>query len=136
MGDQHLQLKTSRFTFTTSVRNTCNILLKHLKHVEHTLSTCTKTQTAPRVFSSLPRRPNVAGTAMSLVTHSRTGAAAGSQSGGRMACAGPVRLACPEQWRSTRAAASAPRFACWGAWSALEWLLAGGVVVDTPFFGS
>jgi hypothetical protein len=34
-------VETSRSTFATSARNTCNILMKHLKHVEHTLATCT-----------------------------------------------------------------------------------------------
>jgi hypothetical protein len=33
--------KTPRSTFATSARNTCNILMKHLKHVEHTFATCT-----------------------------------------------------------------------------------------------
>jgi hypothetical protein len=33
--------ETPRSTFATSTRNTCNILVKHLKHVEHTLATCT-----------------------------------------------------------------------------------------------
>jgi hypothetical protein len=35
------QRRTPRSTFATSARNTCNILMKHLKHVEYTLATCT-----------------------------------------------------------------------------------------------
>jgi hypothetical protein len=34
-------VETPRSTFATSARNTCNILMTHLKHVEHTLATCT-----------------------------------------------------------------------------------------------
>jgi hypothetical protein len=33
--------ETPRSTFATFARNTCNILVEHLKHVDHTLSTCT-----------------------------------------------------------------------------------------------
>jgi hypothetical protein len=33
--------ETPRSTFATSARNICNILVEHLKHVDHTLSTCT-----------------------------------------------------------------------------------------------
>jgi hypothetical protein len=33
--------ETPRSTFATSARNTCNILMRHLKHVEHRLATCT-----------------------------------------------------------------------------------------------
>jgi hypothetical protein len=33
--------ETPRSTFATFARNTCNILMKHLKHVETTLATCT-----------------------------------------------------------------------------------------------
>ena len=31
---------TSRSTFATSIQNTCNIPLNHLKHLKHTLATC------------------------------------------------------------------------------------------------
>jgi hypothetical protein len=40
-----LNVETSRSTFATSARNTCNILMKHLKHIEHTLVTCTNPAT-------------------------------------------------------------------------------------------
>jgi hypothetical protein len=40
-----LNVETSRSIFATSARNTCNILMKHLKHVEHTLATCTNPAT-------------------------------------------------------------------------------------------
>jgi hypothetical protein len=36
-------IEISRSTFATSKRNTCNILMKHLKHMEHTFATCAKT---------------------------------------------------------------------------------------------
>ena len=35
---------TSRSTFTTSIQNTCNIPLKHLKHLKYTLATCVSAQ--------------------------------------------------------------------------------------------
>jgi hypothetical protein len=41
-----LNVETSRSTFATFARNTCNILMKHLKHVEHTLATCINPATA------------------------------------------------------------------------------------------
>jgi hypothetical protein len=40
-----LNVETSWSTFATSARNTCNILMKHLKHVEHKLVTCTNPAT-------------------------------------------------------------------------------------------
>jgi hypothetical protein len=68
-------VETSRSTFATSARNTCNILMKHLKHVEHTLATCTNPAACyecllvaatacplPRAipYCSVPREPRAA----------------------------------------------------------------------------
>jgi hypothetical protein len=43
-------IKTSRSTFATSAWNNCGIILKHLKHVEHTLATCAKPYCTPWMY--------------------------------------------------------------------------------------
>jgi hypothetical protein len=50
--------ETSSSTFATSTQNTCNILMRHLKHVRHTLASSTKT--LPHVVSPRRRRPQLA----------------------------------------------------------------------------
>jgi hypothetical protein len=63
---------TSRSTFATAIWNTCNILLKHMKHLKHTLATCTESTMPPccldewrLVVSELNTRGEVGGSAWS-----------------------------------------------------------------------
>jgi hypothetical protein len=56
----------SRSTFATSAQNSYDILVRHLKHVGHTLATYTTNPTARRISSSSSspaRRPDAAGAA-------------------------------------------------------------------------
>jgi hypothetical protein len=52
LGIDIRNVEKSRSTFATFARNSCNILVRHLKHVGHTLATCTTNPIASSASSS------------------------------------------------------------------------------------